>query len=513
MIWGLLALGALVAVPAAARASVYCVHQGGSCPGGEINRGSDLAGALSDADSNAGPDSVEIGAGTYSGGPFASSSGDQLTVTGAGQGQTTLSAGVAQTILQIHDAAGSMVHDLTLAMAPGAGGLGLDLQNTAASKVTVSGTPTDATGVRLFTSSLVDSTISLPNGGSGDLGISSGGGTNEIDRTAITAQAGVEHSSPNVTDLISLSSIQADGIGVTTDGGTVNIDDTLIDLGTSPGATGLCACNGNYPTNRAMSLNARHLTIVGGASGSQGIRAFVNSPASGDDGDSATGTLKDSVISGPDEPIVVQTNNGEHASVTSSYSNYDPSGNIVDPQVGGDPPGTATLTEDPPHTNTNNPPGFINASSGNYKLAAGSALIDAGNPNPLGVPGTPPKDLGGSDRVRDGNCDGFAYSDIGAYEYQPNCPTPPSDDDTTPPETKIDKKPKRKSHKRKPMITFSANEQANFRCKLDKKPFALCTSPYVKKLKPGKHTFRVEATDVSGNTDTSPAKVKFKIKR
>jgi Tol biopolymer transport system component len=85
--------------------------------------------------------------------------------------------------------------------------------------------------------------------------------------------------------------------------------------------------------------------------------------------------------------------------------------------------------------------------------------------------------------------------------------------DTVAPETVIDKKPKRKSTKRKAVFRFSSNEPgATFQCKLDKKPFAPCTSPKVyKKLKPKKHKFSVFATDAAGNADTSRSGVTFKV--
>ena len=53
-----------------------------------------------------------------------------------------------------------------------------------------------------------------------------------------------------------------------------------------------------------------------------------------------------------------------------------------------------------------------------------------------------------------------------------------------------------------------------FECKLDNEKLAPCTSPHTtKKLKPGKHSFEVVATDAAGNTDPSPAKASFKAKK
>lgn len=85
--------------------------------------------------------------------------------------------------------------------------------------------------------------------------------------------------------------------------------------------------------------------------------------------------------------------------------------------------------------------------------------------------------------------------------------------DTTPPQTKIVKGPKAKTHARKVKFKFTSSEAGStFKCKLDKKPVKSCKSPKTyKKLKPGKHLFKVWAIDKAGNKDPTPAKRKFKI--
>jgi hypothetical protein len=90
---------------------------------------------------------------------------------------------------------------------------------------------------------------------------------------------------------------------------------------------------------------------------------------------------------------------------------------------------------------------------------------------------------------------------------------PPPPPDTTAPQTTITKA-KISQSKRKATFKFSSSEPASmFECKLDKKPLKGCTSPKTyKKLKPGKHKFKVVATDKAGNADPTPAVAKFKIK-
>jgi CSLREA domain-containing protein len=85
--------------------------------------------------------------------------------------------------------------------------------------------------------------------------------------------------------------------------------------------------------------------------------------------------------------------------------------------------------------------------------------------------------------------------------------------DKTPPDTKITKAPPKKTHKTTVKFRFSATEAgSSFQCKIDGKPFKACRSPKTyKKLKPGKHVFKVRAIDKAGNVDPSPAKRKFTV--
>ena len=60
----------------------------------------------------------------------------------------------------------------------------------------------------------------------------------------------------------------------------------------------------------------------------------------------------------------------------------------------------------------------------------------------------------------------------------------------------------------------SGEPGSKFACKLDKQKFKPCTSPKTyKKLKPGKHVFRVKARDRAGNVDKTPTVKRFKIER
>lgn len=84
--------------------------------------------------------------------------------------------------------------------------------------------------------------------------------------------------------------------------------------------------------------------------------------------------------------------------------------------------------------------------------------------------------------------------------------------DTTAPTVKITKAPKAKSTSTTAKFKFKASEAGStFQCKLDKGKFKSCRSPKTyKKLKPGKHVFKVRATDQAGNVGAA-AKRKFTV--
>lgn len=94
----------------------------------------------------------------------------------------------------------------------------------------------------------------------------------------------------------------------------------------------------------------------------------------------------------------------------------------------------------------------------------------------------------------------------------PTPPPPGASPDTTAPTTKITKGPKAKSTSTTAKFKFKSNEAgSSFECKLDKGKFKKCKSPKTyKKLKPGKHVFKVRAKDKAGNVGKA-VKRKFTV--
>ena len=138
-----------------------------------------------------------------------------------------------------------------------------------------------------------------------------------------------------------------------------------------------------------------------------------------------------------------------------------------------------------------------------FSLLPSSPLIDAGDP----AGGRRTTDLVGGGRVEDGNDDGTAIRDMGAYELQ----------DTTPPNTSIAAGPSGPTTDSTPTFSFGASPAAgnSFRCAVDEAAFGACSGPgkthTTAPLADGVHTFRVRATDAAGNPDPTPAARSFTV--
>jgi hypothetical protein len=156
-----------------------------------------------------------------------------------------------------------------------------------------------------------------------------------------------------------------------------------------PGAGGL---------GKVSSVDVARTTIVG--SGAKlGVLAIAD-----DIGKSATAHVSDTVISGADTPLGRLAANGAiSAKLTADRSAYPAPVTSLD--VG---PGKLVETR-----RLIASPQFVGG--GDFHLAAGSPLIDAGTP--AGVPAGA-LDRDGRPRASDGNGDCARISDIGAYEYQ-----------------------------------------------------------------------------------------------
>jgi hypothetical protein len=89
---------------------------------------------------------------------------------------------------------------------------------------------------------------------------------------------------------------------------------------------------------------------------------------------------------------------------------------------------------------------------------------------------------------------------------------PPGAGDTTPPDTRILKGPKRKTKKKRARFTLGSEPGATFACTLDGRSIP-CSSSFSIKVKSGKHVLTATAIDAAGNKDASPAVSLWKVKK
>jgi hypothetical protein len=158
------------------------------------------------------------------------------------------------------------------------------------------------------------------------------------------------------------------------------------------------------------TLTARGSTFVARGPGPEaGIRLQCTcGPANAVTADLTNSAVRvldtDSAPTSPD--IKVVTSNGA-ASLTAAHSSYD--------TVTTSAPGSGTATATPAGSGTNliGDPLFVDPSTGDYTLQAGSQLIERGDPA-IVLAGE--LDAAGAPRAQDVDCDGLAIPDIGAFE-------------------------------------------------------------------------------------------------
>lgn len=227
----------------------------------------------------------------------------------------------------------------------------------------------------------------------------------------------------------------------------------------------------------------RNVTAVATGSDTSGI--FVWGHGSG----ANTAVDAQNVIArGAAADVFADADAGATATATLAHSNY-----VTEIEAG---PGSSSITN--PGTGTKNQtssPLFADPTNGDFHQLAGSPTIDAGNAS-ASMLGT--LDIDGEERILG------PAPDIGADESL----------DTSPPDTRITKRPPKKTKRKRATLKFIATEPGStFECKLDRRPYRPCSSPKrYARLKPRRHVFRVRAKDAAGNVDPTPAAAVWRVK-
>ena len=407
---GCAALCLVAAVPSIASATDYCVAPTDGCVGTKadsIEQAFDLADDFND------PDRVILGAAVYTPqalpGFLYNNENAPVEIIGQGRAKTILT-GAAAIELEVHGGAGTSIHDLTIRLPEDAAiaTTGLRTSNTAR-RIQVVEAPFQTKDFRrgvwlLDGGTLEDSTVEIGTiqdtvgvlvGNEGD--VTSGGNT--VRDSIVSARTGI---SGRHGASIERSRITGFENGIRSVGDLTRVSDSLVRV---TGGSGQ-AIRAATPLSSDSEVNADGLTIV-----TPNDASITGVAATTANGHNTHVTLTNSVIRGPGFPLTASGSGGGQATVTAAFSDIPPTGSLA--------LGSAKI-EKSDITNVGDA-GFSEEPGHEFELLPTSPLIDVGAPDaPQGT------DLARHTRVTDGNADGVARRDIGAFEYQP--PAPPASD-------------------------------------------------------------------------------------
>jgi hypothetical protein len=393
----------LLAFAPAAGAKQWCVPPASGCADGNVGT---FASALTLAQNNPGPDEIRLGAGTYtsaSGFTYSDngSATNSLSIRGLSSRATTLTRPASGRVLSMDHPGGARnsISNLRIHITKNSSTGLVASADVSGVTVVADAAATNSVGMNVIPGSVRNTRVTMPLGG-GTVGMDAGsflpgdgvfGSTiiadtgvrslGAIQRCNVSATlAGLMASAGTIDDVVvRLSGSGGFRAGVLANssaaGGTVTVRHATVLSDGGPGTIGLWANAPPQPSNSAVTLNVRNSIV----------RGFEKSYERTGSAGPGTGTA----------------NLGIH------YTDYDPATGA------GSGPGTGPNPADP--TNPNADPSFVDASHGDFRLAFGSPLIDAGDPAAPAAD-EPATDLAGRQRVVNGR------TDIGAFEYQRQAP-------------------------------------------------------------------------------------------
>jgi hypothetical protein len=346
-----------------------------------------------------------------------------LDIVGAGQGTggTILRSPNSGFSLDIQSP-GSTVSNLRVRVEDQAGineaGIGVSGTGAVADGITVLGEPgvDNAVGVIVRTGAILrNSLVQVPGTGNANDAISAEEGS-LIENVSAAGDKMVDarNSGPPVV-IRRLRSSTPSPIGIQAiGGGSVNVSDALIRLSGGPIGGGLYA---ETSSGGSPAIVARHVTVVGTG---DAVNAGRGVYADGfDPGRTAMIDVRDCIFHALSTDLEVEASAPSSARIAIGYSNFNPA-KIVDTGAGDGQvvAGAGNLLVNP---------GFVDGAAADFRLRADSPLLDRGFP---GAGST--ADLDGRTRPNDGNGDGVAVRDPGAFEYQRPA-SPPAVTDTSAP--------------------------------------------------------------------------------
>ncbi len=399
------------ALPSVAAATDYCVTPNMNC--GQNNVGT-FQDALDQAASMDDPDRIFLGEDTYV--PPLGQDGfhywawhGRVEIVGSGRGQTIITGREfdLNRVLYLAGGPGSSVHDLTIQIPRN---VGKDFQGLAttnlAQRIELTEDSVQANphygAVVTEGGGLEDSSVRLESAQDTTgvvLGESSKDMPATLRRAAVEAATGVSIDGPAALERTRVIGRNA---GVVAAGTDISIRDSFLTITGSWGAVLRADTRMNWNTD----VTVDGVTIFGSNLPDIGGVAVSTSPTPSN---SAHLTLTNSIVRGGFTPLSVVAGGAGTGTISASYSDYDPSGNIA---MGG----SAKISESNV-SNVGDAVGFDERTGHHFNLLPGSPLIDRGDPAaPQGL------DLDGNPRVADGDGDGSARRDLGAFELQPAPP-------------------------------------------------------------------------------------------
>lgn len=385
------------ALPSVAGAADYCVGSNTSCA--PANHRDNLQTALTDAAGTPEADRILLGAEVYTAGTVAGYvypvSSSPVEIVGAGTGTTVLSGQPgAESVLDVSGGGHvTTVSDLTLNEPSNAHfGFAALTTNGLARRIEVDEDPTQTanfrSGVRIGGGGGLEDSVVTMDRTKNTIGVFLEDG--RVVRSSLTAAIGAQSN----TGSIGQSRLFASYIGIRAYAGATSVSGTLIDVGEGDGLR--AEAYAGVPVN---SIAADGVTLISHSPGTTGAVASTTP----DPGFGAEISLKNSVMRGFSKGLYAAATGAGHAKVTASYSDYDPSGDSTS--------GGVNATIETANVSNVGDAGFVGAGGGNFHLLPGSPLVDAGDPaTAQGL------DLDGNPLVTDGDGDGTARRDLGAFE-------------------------------------------------------------------------------------------------
>lgn len=409
----LLAVAAVVAAvgtqAAPAAAKVICVNRvSGACTENQPavgTLGDRLQAAIDVAEANPGTDSILLGDGTYDrthGFRYAFGDGT-LVVQGTGAARVTLRNPDTATSGTTFDGAMTsgivVLRELTVVAPPGQNAVGADLsvENSRVVEARVTGpTPLAGTPDGISGRGLSVEDVTIDGVYDGILGF---GALLNVERTTIDARSDAVRSYAGTTTVrrVVARTSGSNSRAFLQGGGTATVENTVLDaFSTDPDANNQAVAS-VCDASASASTTLRYVTA-------RSATTFGAYSSCSEPGRTATLIARDSILA----PGTGLRANGANATATISDARWDGSG------AGAITPGAGLRTD---------PPQFVGVSD--LRLLPSSPLIDAGTVagSLLAEPYVEGDVLGGP-RVLDGNGDGVAAPDLGAYEraYEPGAP-------------------------------------------------------------------------------------------